>query len=252
MKSSSSSGRTFSRSSRSSTAKWAGLPGQLRLGIVVGERDVELGRPADLEAEQVGLEARDEALLPEDQRHPLGGAALERLTVTRPDERDHRVVAVACAAAFDGGQGRVLVAQLVDDLVDPVVVDGLDLRPEVEVLVVAELDLGRHLDGRLEDERLALLGLDDFDVGVGQRQEFLLDQRLAIGVLDEVLDGLVEDGARAEVSLEDRARRLARAEAGHARPRATGGGRRRRWRGRAAPAEARSRAGRWTWGRGSR
>ena len=94
---------------------------------------------------------------------------------------------------------------------------GLDLGPEVEALVVAELDLGPHLDRGLEDERLALLGLHDVDVGIGQRQDVLLDERLAVGVLDEVVDGLVEDRAGAEVALEDRARRLARTEAGDAR-----------------------------------
>ena len=41
----------------------------------------------------------------------------------------------------------------------------------------------------------------------------LLDERLAIGRLDEVLDGVVEDRARAEHALEDRSRRLARSEA---------------------------------------
>ena len=59
---------------------------------------------------------------------------------------------------------------------------------------------------------------DDVDVGVGQRQDLLLDEGLAVGVLDEVLDGLVEDRAGAEVALEDRARRLARTEAGDPRP----------------------------------
>ena len=54
---------------------------------------------------------------------------------------------------------------------------------EVEVAVVAELDLGADRDGRLEDERLALLGLDDLDVGVGQRHDVLLDEGLAVGVL---------------------------------------------------------------------
>ena len=98
------------------------------------------------------------------------------------------------------------------------VVDGLDLGPEVEVLVVAELDLGPDLDGRLEDERLALLGLDDLDVGVGERQDRLLDERVAVGGLDEAIDGLVEDGAGAEDGLEDAAGRLARPEAGDAGP----------------------------------
>ena len=115
------------------------LAGQLGLGVVIGEGDVEVGRAADLETQQVGLEPRDEPLLAEDQRHALRAAALERLAVARPFERDDRVVAVLRAAALDRGQRRVLVAQLLEDLVDPGVVDGLDLGSEVEVLVVAEL-----------------------------------------------------------------------------------------------------------------
>ena len=171
---------------------------------------------AGLEADEVRLEARDQPLLAEDQRHPLGRAALERLAVARPDVGDDGVVAVLRAAVLDRGQRRVLVAQLVDDLVDLGVVDRLDLGREVEVLVVAELDLGPDLDGRLEDDGLALLGLDDLDVGVGQRQDGLLDERLAVGVLDEVLDGLVEDGAGAERAA--RARRAAPCPAGSRGP----------------------------------
>ena len=221
------------------------LAGQLRLRVVVREGDVELGRAADLEPDEVRLEARDQPLLAEDQRHPLGRAALERLAVAGAHEGDDRVVAVLGAAALDGRQRRVLVAQLLDDLVDLGVVDRLDLGPEVEVLVVAELDLGADLDGRLEDERLALLGLDDLDVGVGQRQDLLLDEGLAVGVLDEVLDGLVEDRARPEVPLEDGARRLARPEAGDARPARQPADGVVRWRGRGARRAARSRA-RWS------
>ncbi len=45
-----------------------------------------------------------------------------------------------------------------------------------------------------------------------------LDEGVAIGVLDEVLDGFVEDDAGAEMALQDRARGLARPEARDARP----------------------------------
>ena len=144
-------------------------------------------------------------------------AALERLAVARADERDDRVVAVLRAAILDRGERRVLVAQLLDDLVDPGVVDGLDLRGEVEAACSRRADLRADLDRRLEDERLAFLGLHDLDVGVRERQDLLLDERLAIGRLDEVLDRVVEDGARAERALEDGARRLAGAEPGDAR-----------------------------------
>src|SRR5262249_14322041 len=87
---------------------------------------------------------------------------------------------------------------------------------EVEVPVVADLALRADRHGRLEDQRLALLRLDDLDVGIGERQDVLLDQRLAVRGLDELVDGLVEDGPVAEDGLEDAARRLAGPEAGDA------------------------------------
>ena len=78
--------------------------------------------------DQVRLEAWDQPLLAEDQRHPLRAAALEGDAVARPGERDDRVIAVLGAAILDRGERRVLVAQLLDDLVDAGVVDGLDGR----------------------------------------------------------------------------------------------------------------------------
>ena len=104
------------------------LAGQARLAVVLGEGDVELGRVAGLEPDEVRLEARDQALLAEDQRHPVGRCR-PRTARRRgvPDEPDDRVVAVLRAAVLDRGEGRVLVAQLLDDLVDAGVVDGLDL-----------------------------------------------------------------------------------------------------------------------------
>ena len=137
----------------------------------------------------------------------------------RPDERDDRVVPVLRAAVLDRREGRVLVAQLLDDLVDPGVVDGLDAPGRTGSSRSRRASTsGPDRDGRLEDERLALLGLDDLHVGVGQGQDVLLDERLAIGVLHQVVDRLVEDDARAEVALEDRSRRLAGPEAGDAGP----------------------------------
>ena len=148
-----------------------------------------------------------------------------------PDERDDRVVAVLGAAVLDRGERRVLVAQLLEDLVDPGVVDRLDLGPEVEVLVVAELDLGRTWTVALKMSGLPSSAWTTSTSALVSGRMSCSIEGLAIGVLDEVLDGLVEDRAGAEVALEDRSRRLARPEARDARPRATGGGRRRRWRG---------------------
>ena len=51
-----------------------------------------------------------------------------------PTNEMTRVVAVLGPAVLDGREGGVLVAQLLDDLVDPGVVDVLDVGLEVEVL----------------------------------------------------------------------------------------------------------------------
>ncbi len=149
------------------------LAGQAGLAVVLREGDVEVDGVVDLGPDEVLLEARDEPLLAQDDGHALGRAALERLAVAGAHEGHDRVVAVLGAAILDRRQRGVLVAQLLDDLVDPGVVDGLDLGREREVPVVAEGDLGADLDGGLEDDRLAFLGRDDLDVGVGQGQDVL-------------------------------------------------------------------------------
>ena len=91
------------------------LAGQRRLAVVIGEDDVELGGAADLEPDEIGLEARDEPLLAEDQRHPLRRATLEGHAVAGADEADHGVVAGLGGAVLDRPERGVLVAQLVDD-----------------------------------------------------------------------------------------------------------------------------------------
>ena len=169
-----------------------------------------------------------------------------------PGEADHGPVAVLRRAVLDRRELGVLVAQLLDDLVDLGLVDRLDLGREVELRVVAELDLGADLDGRLEAQRLALLGVDDLDVRVGERDDPLLDDRLAVRVLDEVLDGLVDDRGGAEDALEDRPRGLAGTEARRPACGGTGARRRRGRRGRTGRRGPRSRGGSSSWGRGWR
>ena len=82
-----------------------------------------------------------------------------------PSKRDDRAVALLGAAVLDRLERRLLSRSSSTTFSTIVVVDGLDLGLEREVLVVAELDLGPDLHGRLEDERLALLGLGDLDLG---------------------------------------------------------------------------------------
>ena len=56
---------------------------------------------ADAEADEVGLEARDESLLAEDQRHPVGLPPSNGSPSRVPDEGDDGVVAVLGAAVLD-------------------------------------------------------------------------------------------------------------------------------------------------------
>ena len=194
------------------------LAGQGGLPVVLREVDVELGRATHRQADEVGLEARDQAFLAEDERHPLGRATVERDAVLGADEADHRVVAVLGRPIVDRPERGVLVAQLVDHRLDLGVVDRLDLGREVERLVVAEDDLRRDLDRGRELERLAELGLDDVDAGLGERHDALFLERVAVGVLEEDVDRLVEDGRRSEDPLEHEPGRLAGPEAGDLGP----------------------------------
>ena len=193
------------------------LPGEVRLGIVRREGDVELLRLTDRGADDVVLESGDEPAVAHDHGGAVGRPALERDAVAGADEADDRVVALADGPVLDRVEPGLLVTELVHDLVDLLVVDRLDLRREREAPVVAEGDLGRDGDGRLEQDRLPLLGLHDLDRGAGERDDGRLDDRLAIRVLDEPLHGVVEDRAIAEHALEHRARGLAGAEPGDAR-----------------------------------
>ena len=58
-----------------------------------------------LQADEVILEARDQALLAEDERHPFGRSALERHAVARAGVADDGVVAVPGATVLDRRRG---------------------------------------------------------------------------------------------------------------------------------------------------
>ena len=193
--------------------------------VVERERDLELGRVARPQAHQVLLEAGNEALLADHDGHPLHRAALERLTVARPDEADHGPVVVLGAPLVHRHEGGLLVAQLVHDAVHLRVVDGVDVGREREGPVVAELDLRADRDRGRVPEWLALLRLDDVDRRAADREQLgLLCHRLAIGPLDELLDGLVEDRSGAQLALNHGSGRLPGPEPGDPGPLAQAAG----------------------------
>ena len=83
--------------------------------------------------------------------------------------------------------------------------------------IVPEFDLRSNVECCVEDERLALLGLLDLDLRLVERQDCLLDERVAVGVLDEVIHRVLEHGAGAEHPIEHEAGRLPGPEARHLR-----------------------------------
>ena len=104
------------------------LAGELCLAVVVREADREGLLLVLGQADQVVLEARDHPLVADDQRQPLRRGALDRLAVQPALERDHGEVALLGRPALDRHERGLLVAQLLDHLVDLGVVRLVDLR----------------------------------------------------------------------------------------------------------------------------
>ncbi len=179
-----------------------------------------------MHAQEVGLEAGDHALLADDQREPLRLGALDRLAIEAALEADDRVVIVLGGSVFDRHERGLLVPQLLDDLLHLLVVDLGHVGREGEPAVVAQLHLRTH-------RQCHLVGGTDAFLEVGpcrltrQLQHVLagVGDGLDQGALIEVLAGLVVDGIGSlgvgaidpQRTLDDGARRLARAEARDAR-----------------------------------
>ena len=176
---------------------------------ILGNVDVELALLALRHSHDVIFETRVQPVLAKDEGHLIRRPADELGAVAQTVERDDHEVAVSGGAVLHRLQVSLAVAQLVDDLLDHRLVDGLDLGLEREVLEVAELDLRPDLQGRLEDDRLALLGLGDFDLGGSQRHDLLVAYGLPHGILDEEIDGFFHDRRGTDHSLDDGPRRLA-------------------------------------------
>ena len=84
----------------------------------------------------------------------------------------------------------------------------------LEAVVRREGDLGLDVDLGGELEHLVVLELGDLDLGLGQRLEVVALEGLDVLGREHVVDGLVEDGATADLAVDDHRRDLAAAEAG--------------------------------------
>ena len=115
------------------------LSGELRLAVIGGERDREGLLPTLGHAQDVVFEPRDHPLVAEHERESLRLHTFDELPIPAALEADDHEVALLGGPTLDGHQRRLLVAQLLDDLVDLVLTDRLDLGREGIRLVVTEL-----------------------------------------------------------------------------------------------------------------
>ena len=139
-KSSSSSGRTFSRTSLTLTVEDRVFAGQLLGLVVVGEGDLDLALLAGLGAGRAAPRSPRSAAAAELQQVVGGRAALEGLAVEQALEVDQQRVALG-GGALDRLELGEALADPLDLAVDDVVGD-LGLGPaDLEALVLAELRL---------------------------------------------------------------------------------------------------------------
>jgi hypothetical protein len=190
------------------------LAGEI-LGRVLGrERDLHLALLARGSADELILEAGDEAAAAEAQVMPLGAAARERHAVDRAGEVDDRDIALLRLAAGIGGlEVGIAFAQARQRCVQVAVVD-VDLDAlQRQLAEIHRLDIGQRLDREAELEILALLELADFEQLRLQRgAQALVGERFARGLGHRLLDDLARERVAVALS-EQRGRNLAWAEA---------------------------------------
>ena len=201
------------------------LAGELLAGIVVGERHLDGLDVARGGAEQLLLEPRDQVAGAELDQLVAARAALERLTLERADVVDDDLIARR-RGALHGLERRHPVAQLLDLLVDRRLLH-LGLTPaDLDALVLAELGLRADADLDRELQRLALVGkIGHVEVGLADRGDPGLVDRVDVPVAQRRPHGLVEHGLAAEAADHDRRRDLALAKARdpHRGPESLGG-----------------------------
>lgn len=117
--------------------------------------------------------------------------------------------------ALDVLGGREATAQLLDRLLDVLLgdLDGVDL--DLDAGVVRDLDLGADVDLGGEGQQFAVLQLRDVHLGLAQRVQVGLVDRLGVELREGVVDGLLQHRTAAEALVDDAGRDLALAEALH-------------------------------------
>ena len=191
------------------------LAGQI-LVVILGEGDVEILLLTGLHADDLILKAGNEAAGTELELVVLALAALERLAIVEAFEVDDGDVALL-GLAVNRDEAGVALGHLVQALLNVVSAD-LDLfLLRGQALVLAELDLGIHGNGRLEGEAVLVdLVVHDLDLGIADNVEAALADGLRICLGQGDVNGIAVENTRAVELLNHLAGGLAGAEAGNA------------------------------------
>ena len=212
------SGRTFSLTSLTST---------LSCDRAVGQVGVEGQDVADPGAAQVVVELGQHRAAAELVEEVVGRHAGDVLTVAGSLEVDGQMIAVA-GRAIDGRQLAEVAPQPVDLGVDLLLARhrARDLDPQA--VVAGQVQLGSHLDHRVEGQRPGLLTCGDVDLGRGDGVDVVLAKRLRVVVGQGVAEGFVPARSPCPVGLPGCAGEPCRAETPGSAPPWRSCGRRRR------------------------
>src|SRR5579884_405461 len=194
------------------------LPAQLLAREVLREGDARRLGVARLHADERIGEAGEKALAV-DLDVALLLVLADHLVAPAHGQGGAQHVAVLGGAVLDADQVGVAAAQLLDDLVDPLLGDLRLLLGDAQLLqVAAQLHLGKHGHGGREAEGLAALEVAELDLGLADRLDLLLVERVGVHPRQQGVDRLLLDRLPADHPLHDLGRRLAGAEAGDAHP----------------------------------
>ncbi len=168
------------------------LAGEIGAAVIGRKGEVDGAGFAGAGADERGLEAGEEAAGAELQRMVRRLRARHRVALGRASEIHHGDVALG-GGAFDRLLLALALRQTLDRLVD-LVVGHLGLQPlDRQLAEIHRLDLGQHLDRDLVFEVVALVEIDDLDLGLQRGPQIALAHRGRGTVVHGLLEHFAHD-----------------------------------------------------------